>query len=157
MAFEIKAEVTGLKELVKRLEALPVKIQKKTLRKAVTEGARLILRTAKTKVAVGETGLLKKSLGQKVGISRRAGSVYAVIGPRTGYKKTKKGRTRTKLGDKLVAAGVKPHFYAHFVEKGTRHSGAKPFMRPALDENIGAVKQIFVKHIQEALKEHSSA
>lgn len=192
MALQIKAKVDGLKELVQQLKELPQKLQKQTLRKATTEGSQLVLRTAKAKVPVGETGLLKKSLGHKVGISRRTGVVYAVIGPRTGIVRTRTGKKKvTKLGIRFAQAGVKPYMYAHLVEFGHRiakggslsdqyyqtrvkgrfargalrkratgvvagHVPAKPFMRPALDENIQAIKGVYERHIKDALKEFRS-
>lgn len=160
MSFQLKAKIEGLDELVKQLrDELPKRMQNKILRKAIGEGSKLILKTAKAKV-VKDTGMLKRSLGRKIVAKRSTGAVVAIIGPRTGYKKVKvKGtktfkRERTKLGEKFAEAGVSPVRYAHLVEKGTRHSAPKPFLRPALDTNMAAIRQIFERTIRDGLEKN---
>lgn len=153
MAFTIRAKIEGVDELVKQLrDELPKRMQGKILRKAIADGSKLVLKTAKQKVPVGETGMLKRSLGRRVKVYRNSGKVLGIVGPRTGFKKTKAGRTRTALGEKFQQAHVNPTKYAHLVELGTRHSAPKPFLRPALDNNKEAVKAIFAKTIKDGLE-----
>lgn len=147
--------------MVKKLrDELPKRLQNKILKKAVNDGCKLIRKTARQKVAVGETGLLKKSIGTKIVVKRSTGRVIGIVGPRTGYKskkvkgQRKKVRTITKLGEEFKAAGVDPVRYAHLVEKGTKHSAAKAFLRPALDNNLGAVKEIFARTIKDGLEQN---
>ncbi len=155
MAFKISAKIEGVEELVKQLrQELPARMQTKILRKAIGDGCRVILKAAKQKVPVGETGLLKKSLGTKIKAYRTTGNVVGMVGPRTGSKKTKKGKVRTALGKKFDAAGVAPHLYAHLVEKGTKHSAPKPFLRPALDNNVAKIRAIFEQVIRDGLEKN---
>jgi len=58
-------------------------------------------------------------------------------------------RTRRLAGDPFlnirVYAGSRDKggpFYAHMIEYGTRYLSKRPFLRPALDENKGAIMQI---------------
>jgi len=63
------------------------------------------------------TGQLKKSIGIKKVKYKQNYTVYAAVGPRSGFKDQATGRN--------------PMSYAHLVEYGTRHSAAKPFMTNA--------------------------
>jgi HK97 gp10 family phage protein len=129
-------------------------MQNKILRKAVGDASKIVLKTAKQKVPKGETGLLKKSLGRKISVNRRTGRVVAIVGPRTGYKSTKKGKKITKLGEQFKAAEVNPVRYAHLVEKGTKHSAPKPFLRPALDNNLSQIKATMAQVIKDGLEKN---
>ena len=40
--------------------------------------------------------------------------------------------------------------YAQHIEYGTRHAGAQPFLRPAIDHNKRAIKEIFAKELKRA-------
>ena len=111
--------------------------------------------------------LLYKSLGSKIAVTRK-GIVVGIVGPRTGFKSVKGLRgiqEMTPLGRSFAAAGVDPTRYAHLVEKGrrglvptnkkimvypgaggnliwarsVRPVAARPFLRPALDQNKGQV------------------
>jgi HK97 gp10 family phage protein len=175
MAFAVSGKLDGLGEVLAKLNEVERKVRTKILRDALGEAARLILRSAKAKVPRGETGLLRRSLGIKMKVYRKSGAVVALVGPRTGFRKSKGGRVRTALGDKFAAAGVKPHLYAHLVEKGRRavtvqtakvlSDGsvifgrrvaavpARPFLRPAFDENKAAAETLIRVRIREGLEE----
>ena len=125
--------VTGLDELQKMLDSLPVNIEKKLMRGALEAGQKVVMKQAKQGLH-NVSGKLAKSLR----VSSRA---------------SRGGKVTAK-----VTAGNKKVFYAHMVEFGTvahvikgkagkalsfaggqyasvQHPGAqkKPFMRPALD------------------------
>ncbi len=123
MKAEIKIDLSPLEGLKKSLV-------NKILRKAVTEASRTVRTAVKSNAeAAGRYGYLSKSIGIKVKIYKDI--AVAVVGPRTKYVKTKgaykKGK---KKGEPKV---YKPSKYAHFLEKGTTRSKAKPFLKPALE------------------------
>lgn len=125
-------QLFGDKKLQKLLLTLPKRLQRKALRRGVTKGARLVARTAKQKTP-RETGTLKKSIGIRTYTSRGKESVGAVAGPRRGFKspiRKKHGWASKKNGK---AQYRDPTRYAHLVEFGTKHSAARPFLRPAFD------------------------
>ncbi len=124
--------IFGDKELVRNLDRLSEGIQRRIIAKAVRKGGEPIL-TASEQYAQRSrrTGLLIKSLGMKVGKRKTDKAVYAVIGPRRGFKKQ---IGVTKSGKPKYADPVR---YAHLVEGGTSHSAAKPFLRPALATQRG--------------------
>lgn len=109
-------------------------MRKSAERAVLRDGAKPILRSAKSKVAK-DSGTLKKSLSAKV-VYSKAG-LSARIGPRAGYKYEKKvtGRRRDKgNGKKIDAQEV-----AWYQEIGTAKMPAHPFIRPALDAAKGEV------------------
>lgn len=83
-------------------------------------------------LGVRRFGFLAKSIRVRLR-SYPADRWVSVIGPGTGYVRSlgrnKKGRF------KGAAKLAKPSKYAHLVEKGTRHSRAKPWLKPAYDES----------------------
>lgn len=154
MASEV-VKIHGLRELEKKLNALPERIEKNVVRGALRAGARVIANEAKALVPV-EDGTLKKSIRVSARVDRQAGQV------------------RSK-----ITAGNKEAFYAHMVEFGTAahmiapkqtaepkkaiafevngegvvvshasHPGAKekPFMRPALDNKATAAVEAFAEY-----------
>jgi HK97 gp10 family phage protein len=142
--------VTGLSELNKFLEDLPVKIERNILRSALRQGANVILAAARSGVPVGPTssenakiyGGYAGALRDSLHVSTRSNG-GTVIG-------------RVVAGGKMKSGA--DVYYAHFIEYGTRphrienlnkkaiafggqifksveHPGAPPhpFLRPALD------------------------
>lgn len=105
----------------------------------------------------GKTGMLRKSIGSKVGVNRRTGEVYAIAGPRR-----KKDGFETSAYSPWLRKMVKviPSKYAHLVERGftltirgrtIRRLPGKPFVRPAYDENKGKIEGLTSQVIQEEL------
>lgn len=189
MPFAMKSSVQGAPQLFQALRAINKKVARQTLRKAVKEGAKIVLNDAKANVPV-DTGLLKKSLAVKVATFKGGEGVVGIVGPRTGKTSSGRGPNRkkglSKLGQKFAAAERWPAKYAHLVEFGTRgqrtrkasipaenagrqgrrkkqrgkknrrrsreRRGPQPFLRPALDNNIGTVRALIVSRLQEALR-----
>ena len=65
---------------------------------------------------------------------------------------TIKARMKKGAAEGYVAAGGKEAPHAHLVENGTVRMQAQPFMRPAFDENIGAVKALHRKAMKQVVK-----
>src|SRR5262249_13600056 len=122
------------------------KVRKKVLRKAINEASKIVLKAAKANVPRA-SGLLKKSLGRKVKVYRASGTVVAIIGPRTGFKQD------VHRDGRKVAVLANPTKYAHLVERGTRHSPARPFMRPAFESTKPEVQSAMSSIIKAGLDE----
>lgn len=135
-----KIKVTGFKTIVANAKDLEGKLQRGTIREALTKAARLMTAKAKQNAPVGATGLLKKSIRQKVVTSKR-GAVTAFVGP-----STKVSGQVDRFGTGNIQT-VRPVKYAHLVEFGSAARGSygrkgqkvtpgnppKPFMRPAFE------------------------
>lgn len=120
MAFAVRMRVAGMDRLLKRLDGLEKKVRNQILRKATFKASEPVYKDARRSAPKGETGLLKKSIGRRVRVYRKSGVVVVVVGPRTGFRKSRAGRVVTALGKKYQAAGVNPTRYAHLVEFGRR-------------------------------------
>jgi len=56
------------------------------------------------------------------------------------------------VGDDYVDVGANAE-YAPYLEFGTRHMSARPFLRPAIDQSVDAISKEFQKHFErEAAK-----
>lgn len=149
---KVAIALEGAEQLERKLRLLEPKLFKKVIRNASKKAMQPMVVAAKTKAPI-ETGLLKKSIGMKQKQYTRARVVATIVGPRKGFKKLVKvldqfGNLKEQYRD--------PVNYAHLVEFGTaahalgsgsdsrkqvasgaQHPGsdAKPFLRPAFDEN----------------------
>lgn len=150
------AKMTGDKELAAKFSSLPGRLQKGALRRGVTKGARIVTKSAGGGVTK-RTGLLKKSLGQRVK-TFPSGVVFGIVGARRGFRvlvsefRNRGGalglrKTVSRSGVKFVKVVLKsgrglkigqyidPAKYSHLVERGHRkgrgRSAARP--RPFLD------------------------
>lgn len=110
----MSVEIKGLEELIKNLNSLPEKIEKRVLRAAVRQGANVIKKKAQEYVPI-DKGDLKKSI-KVSGEKAKPGVIAFKVQPTDNKKK-----------------GISV-FYGRFQEFGTSKMAAKPFMRPAYDE-----------------------
>ncbi|HIP50457.1 MAG TPA: hypothetical protein EYG94_00085 [Campylobacterales bacterium] len=121
-------EAKGLKELTKALKQFPKNIQKNVMLGAVRAGTKPIIKRAKELVPV-EEGDLKKSIRAKK--RRVPKSTPYVI------------KFSVHAGGNMKKAGQKLRpFYGSFIEfgymkptkEGFKHMTARPFMRPAMEQ-----------------------
>lgn len=126
----MQSRIIGLDAIKRKLEALPEQLRRKAYRSALSSGARVIAKAAKRKVGKGESGMLKKSIGIKYLPATTRSQALGLVGPKRGNGGIYNGQRRN------------PTRYAHLVEKGTRHSPAKPFLRPAM---IETQSEVFMK------------
>lgn len=157
MAKTTTFRVEGLRELRDQLQRMSAKMSKKILRSATTAGARVIVVAARANAPV-KTGALKKSIGSRRDIREcrkdyevRAVSVFRVKGI---YAPTKENVRRGRAGKSYMMDP--PTFYWKFNELGTVKQPAKPFIEPALRDNISqvtdAVKEKLIEGIFKATK-----
>lgn len=145
MRFKVQYDV-GLTQL-ERLNAYGLR---KAVRIAVNRAAAKIKATVVSKAnAVRRYGFLGRSIRIRVKVYRQLCHV-AIIGTTRGFKRTKGKFTRgPKKGQKRV---IVPSRYAHLVERGTKWTKAKPFIKPAEAESVPRfredVKREIAKEIQ---------
>lgn len=157
MPFAIKASV-DVKDLLASIEGLKKAVRTRVLKAAVTAGCRVIRKRAKAGAA-RESGLLAKSLGQKVTVDRRSGVVIGKVGPREGFRQDV---TRSRGKWLPVTALSDPIKYAHLVEFGTKPHGkhpgaaAKPFLRPAISAGKAEVRAVMAEKIMTELAKVNS-
>ena len=89
----------------------------------------------------------------------RQGLVIMRVGVRGGamsYANTKENVRKGKIGKKYLTPGDKTNpggdtWYWRLVEVGTSRSAAKPFLRPALNNNVDSVQDGFVTDFKDQL------
>lgn len=127
----IKVNETELAELEKRLNAVADSIAKKALRSAARKAMNAVRQEARDN-APEETGLLDKNFGLLT--RAKDGEVSAKVGIRGGAKENDS-----------------TPFYFRFLEFGTQDMQARPFLRPALENNAEAVIQTVADELRKAL------
>lgn len=157
MGFAIRANLAGIQDVMRELRAVEVKVQKRILKKALRAAGTPMLKTAKALCPVSTEplnpwkGLLKKSLGIKFAKDKSGGADIALlIVPRYGFRRQAGVRTRGKKKGQPFFQD--PSNIAHLVEYGTKHSKAKPFMRPAFDQNKSKSMELFKRVVLEELE-----
>ena len=94
----------------------------------------------------------------------RQGLVIMRVGVRGGamsYANTKENVRKGKIGKKYLTPGDKTNpggdtWYWRLVEVGTSRSAAKPFLRPALNNNVDSVQDGFVTDFKDQLDKELS-
>ncbi len=124
----ISVSVGGLDEVLRNLAGVKQTIRGKLQRKAIAEVSRYVKRVAKARTPKG-TGLLSKSMGERVRTYQRDAVTVGIVGPRHGFRKTqnvsvsKTGRqVLSRKGSKRFSSAkpYDPVSYAHLVEDGRR-------------------------------------
>ncbi len=137
----LKLQVSGIKDVKKALNALPLELRKSSQSAVLRAGAKPILKAEKSFAAASkDTGLMLKSLG--ITLVGKGIKKAVKIGVRKGYKGRSLGKkisARGKTKGQMTERFQDPSYYSHLVELGTSHSSAKPFIRPAIDSSQGQV------------------
>lgn len=149
MKIAVNIDKRELAEMQRRLRKSGDKVFMRVLPPATRAAARQVVNSARSNVPK-RTGLLKKSLGLRVKPYRRNGTVYAAIGPRSGFKQQIGTVTRGPNAGKPIYAN--PTQYAHLVERGTSRHSAKPFLRPALDSTAGSQFTAFASKARDQFR-----
>lgn len=117
--------IQGLAQLEARIKSLPLKVEKRIVRKALNKAAGVIVRGIRKEVPKGATKAAAKEIGKR--IMSKGGIVAAKIGvgvsspkrKKKGDKGAKQNRNREQVG------ATEPH--AHLLALGTadRYTGAR--------------------------------
>jgi HK97 gp10 family phage protein len=136
---KFNTRVTGAREAEAAVKELSDKIGRGAMRDSLTKAARIMTAAVKRGAPTGATGLLKKSIKQKVVTNTRKQMVTAYVGPSNNVT----GQV-DRFGNGNITT-VRPAKYAHLVEYGTASRGGygrkgeivtpgnppRPFMRTA--------------------------
>ena len=152
----VSATLHGAADISRNFQLLPIRVQRKVVRRAVTIVTRILAKRAKKAISGGtnkaiDTGLLKKSIGIRVSSPRGAPWVIiGVIGPRRGFgtavvrkgQGEKKGvHSGSKKGISKVIASSRSE-YADPAKSGPCvEAGRKPE-----DKNPGVRKRPYMRH-----------
>ena len=152
---KVKAKVAGWAKLSTNIAELERRIARGAMRAALTKSGRIMTAKAKASAPVGRTGLLKKSIKQKISTNQKRNLVTARIGASTVVTGT----------DPLTGKAVKPSKYLHLVEFGTTSRGVwgkkefkttpgnppRPFMRQSFESTKGEVKTKYFDGMKDGI------
>jgi HK97 gp10 family phage protein len=158
--FELNAP--ELEDLLKNLRQFTPKLQRRGLTQALRKGARPIVKDARARLAKHiaktdqsqSTGALSKAITTRVNprLGRREGGSALSIGIRGGAKEYVSNRQNRKLG--RVGQSYEQggnQFYFRFLEFGTSKMHARPFLTPALAENVYDTQTNIAMEIRKAI------
>lgn len=154
----VEMQVKGLPELHARMKAVSEGMRKKGTRTAARKAANLVrdaARAAAQQLDRTETPLsIAKNVDAQFNgrLFRRTGDVGFRIGVRGGakqYANTKENRRKRRVGDTYKTGGTT--FYWRFLELGTSQIAARPFLRPALENNAQKAFDVFVTELNRQL------
>lgn len=141
MAKSFTIKVDGLADLGARMKGLSKDVNTRIGRAATAAGAGVIRKSAQAKVPV-DTGNLKKNIIVKR-IPQGESSLTSehIVTVRQG-----------KLTDKQKGAGLQDAYYGRFVEHGTSKMPARPYLRPAYDQDKQKAVDAIKARIEARLK-----
>jgi HK97 gp10 family phage protein len=150
MADNIEFSLTGLESLLGKLDSVSYDVKRKGGRSALRKAAMVVVNKAKQnalRIDDAETG---RSIASNIALRwngrlfKRTGDLGFRIGVLTGsIRNMQPGNPDTGPG------GATPH--AMLVELGSEKARAQPYLRPALENQIGEVTNVFVKSYELAI------
>ena len=154
MANDLAFSMKGLKELEARLNELSAEVAGKISVRAVADAARLVRDSARRKAPIAEEAYLASGSGKSrlkgEGVLVQPGNV-----PRNIIMKRKK-RVALAASYVVTVRGKQKNGYASrigaLIEYGTVSQPPRPFMAPALRENIEPATRAMAKRIAQQLK-----
>lgn len=149
-----EVHVKGLAELQKFLDQLPAKMEANVMRNALRAGMKEVQPVAQQNIH-NVSGLLSKGL--KIKTSSRRGVVKARLVATGKHAFVAKFVEFGTAAHTIAAKAGGSLFFRGIFAKLTHHPGAqaKPFMRPALDQQAGAAVSAAAEYIKKRLaKKH---
>jgi HK97 gp10 family phage protein len=133
-------EITGIKELDRRLKALEPKVAKKVLRQAMRKGLKTMLSRARALAPEGQS----REINTKAGAVQHQGGLLRkrikIVSSRS--------RSAVRIAILLSTRDVlKDAYYGAFVDEGTRLQRAQKFMERAFTETGAQVRDTALQDI----------
>jgi HK97 gp10 family phage protein len=127
----IKVKVDGFKECEKALNELSNATARNVIKRAAFAAAEPVKATAESLAPVNQ-GELREDFAISTQLTKN---------------QRKQSRKQSAVEVYVGVAGKRGPF-AHLPEYGTAHSAPRPFMRPAIDANLGRVFATFVRELK---------
>lgn len=135
----------GVDEAMRKMRGLAPALQKKALKAAVRKGALVVRDAARANARAIDDPSTPESIPANIAVqfsnplSKREGGVGYRVGVQGGAKMVfadnKKNRRKGIVGQQTSGTNGST-WYWRFLELGTSQLAARPFMRPALENNI---------------------
>ena len=146
----VDISLTGDKELQNILKELPIKLQKKLVKRSMKKAMNIVLVDAKRR-APKDSGQLKGSLKNQAGRGKK-GTIRQEVRTKEGFFKGDQFYAGfIEFGFKKLPAVRLPNGQLITSKRGTAgftKIPARPFLRPALKENEAKVLKVFIKEVE---------
>jgi len=151
----VSFKIEGLEEVIAKTKSLSHDIQYKGGRFALRKAANLVADAAKMNADRVDDPATAESIKENISVRfssrtfRNTGNVAFRVGVLGGAR-----APATAVGELQGLGSKNPGgdtFYWRFIEFGTENISAKPFMRPALSQNVDAAIGEFVKQYGPAI------
>ena len=140
---KMTVEIEGLKGVEDALSQAGPKLAKRALRKALVAGAELFEAAAKKNAPV-----LAKATGR-----RRPGELRDAIDMSVKLSGTQEsGVARVGIRRSKEKGADSPAVWGSFVEFGSVHGAAQPFMRPAFEQAKNRAQEVFTDEIKKGVE-----
>lgn len=133
----VKAVVTGIGRIDRKLAQLPVKIRKKVVRQSIRGGMKLVLASARADVPV-DTGLTRANVVLKA-TRRKAGRIGMNV------------LVRSAPGLVKATGAGKRYFYPAVVEYGSRDRAANPWMHRVFNRRADPARRQTIRLLEAGL------
>lgn len=147
MADSVEFSITGVDSLIGKLESVKYETKRKGGRAALRKAAMLVVNQAKANALNIDDAETGRSIADNVSL-RWNGRLFQRTGDLGFRVGVLKGAVLKDGGD-LSAGAPTPHW--RLLELGTERMPAQPFMRPALEQNIDAATDTFVREFEKTL------
>lgn len=163
MSDGVEVQITGLEELRTTLQGVSYDTQRKGGRYALRKAAQVVRDKARQNASAVDDSATPEDISKNI-VERWNGRLFkrtGDLGFRIGVLGGAKGHAAAsgEVQGKGKANPGGDTFYWRFLEFGTEHSAAKPFIRPAIDSTQNEVVSTFVtefdKHVERAIKRHA--
>ncbi|HBO7046218.1 TPA: hypothetical protein L4934_006121 [Pseudomonas aeruginosa] len=150
MADIAESRIHGLDGVVEKMRSLAPRLQRNGLRKAARKAMNIVRDAAREKARAVDDPETPEKIWKNIITQesakegRREGGVVMKVGVRGGAS-----RNQHSKGASGNPGGDTRHW--RYLEFGTKYSPAKPFMRPALPENVAKVTDRFVSELSSEI------
>lgn len=148
---KVSFSILGLKEVKAKLQRLPVEVSQKAVKTSLRKAASIVKKAAQANAAGVDDPKTGRKIADNISMQFSSRIHRKTNGDVVAYRigvSTSRGRIPSPNQD-TGPRGSTPHW--HLVEFGTQKNKSKPFMRPALDNNINPVIDSFVSNLNNEL------
>lgn len=153
---DVAVRMTGVDELVKKLEALKYDMKKKGGRFALRKAAQVMRDQARRNAQAlddpASPEVIAKNIAEKWNgrINKRTGDLGFRVGV-LGGARDYSAHGEITTGKNASGNPGGDTFYWRFLEFGTENASARPFMRPAMEQSVQAATDAFIRNYQAAI------
>lgn len=147
-------KLLGMRELRNRINRLDQRMQKRIYNKAARAGGQIVVNYAK-QIAPVRTRTIQRSLVQRASSKIAQGFFGVKVSVRPGRAASQRTARRRGVGREYKPDVVERYY--RFQETGTKYHPAKPFLKPALQVNAGAILRAIRNELAAGLEREARA